>query len=246
MAELKFVGKFNINDFKKALSGISKMCDEAELRINKDGWVLISASNLYVFNMKIKKEMFQLFNYKEDTILYLNVARFSNLINRLNGIVKIGTDGSRIKVQEEAGKTVEMRLLNEINKIVDPDEYYETGSKIVFDVKIITSIESLSSAIKDSVEVTDGNCIILETSEKGLNLKAEESMQGIKYEQRVSESPQKQIKAKYNPKFIGNILQGSVGNEAVLELKTNYPMKISFRTDYITLEFFLAPIVEEE
>ncbi len=223
--------------------------DDVAIEITRDGISLraMDPANVAMVSLKISKSIFDSYEVDEGKIVGINMERFVQVLKRARRNSIMG-----IKIDE--GKLVVTYMATGVRRFSIPLLSLESGPRpepnLNFTVRAKIDPGALKEAIEDASIVSDS--LIFEAREGEIRLIAQGDLGEVETIMRKEEGlmeveVQDEARAKYSLEYLKKMIKGSkIGKEAVLNFKTDYPMKLEFVNESVSMAFILAPRIDVE
>ncbi len=239
MIELK-----NVGHLSKAVGAISTFISEGNFRFNDNGVSLkaIDPSQIVLVNFRMPKASFEKFDL-EPSFIGLDLVELNKIMQR-----SLPEDRLSLDLNDS-----EMRLLffGELERsfnlpLIDVSEDEVTIPSAEFEAEITIKARILKEALKDASLF--GSSVVLRVKEGSLSIEARGSQGTMKtlakQTKNVEVRSNKEVVSKYSLNFFSNLLKEADPDSKVkLQLKTDAPMKVSYRLGNSEIEFHLAHMI---
>jgi len=167
----------------------------------------------------------------------IGVDKFSiiiNVFNRFEKDISIDVNGNILNVKD-GNKRVEIELVD-VNYIDKPTESKEFD----FKEKFVITAKKLSDVISD-VKINKDTKIIIMTKEGHVMFT---NTGKYKFEHKIVADTKTEQRSDFGDAFIECV--ANLDGELEINMSTDFPCKISEKTEYSDIEIVVAPIVEEK
>lgn len=239
--------KFAVNlkktdEFKKALD-VMKEISPAEIRMKAD------SEGLHMVFMDAANVAMIVFDYKKDALLHYEVPESTEICfnpRNLNTVLKRFTNEEVMFTLEEDGaklglkggkKSFSLPLLNideEDEKKLPDLEYKGT---------ITVGSEDLFEAIQDVNVMSDSSLFSFKDGKFVIN---DSDKQKAKIEVAHEGSIEGEQEAKFSVEYLMKLVTSKLSEKVGLSLKKEYPIRIEYSTDNMTMKMILAPRVDND
>ena len=223
---------------------ISELVLEVRIKVNEFGMSLVAMdpANVAMVEFKLPRSAFSQFEAGQET-LGVNLDNLKRVLKRAGAgsslILEKRDNLLNIQIQDRIKRNFTISLLD-----------IDTEEKTMPDLEYVARVEmnslDLINAIEDcsvvsdacTFQISDGKFIV---ESKGLNsAMAEFSGDEARID---AESCKSRYSLEYLQKFVKS---AKIINRTVLRFSNDHPLRMEFRTDFIELNFILAPRVETE
>ncbi len=235
---------------KESISIINELVIESRLLFKHTGLEIISmdAANIAMVIFKLLKSSFITYNLEKEFDVGVKLSELKEVFRRVSedDIVTIEFDDKLIVTSK--GKTTKRFKI----PIVDLEGEQKKSPDVKFDCIINTKSAYLSEAVdvcdiyKDDISIrisTKPDRVKFEVNEPGV-----EVYSIIKTNKETKINTKVDVNAKFSKSYMKKFILGSkLSDEVTIELKTDFPMKITYKVpDKVSLSFIIAPRVENK
>ena len=235
---------------KDAVPIIAEIIDEGIFKIRPDGLSLLSPDRtmVSVVDFKIPASSFAEFNVEGENELGLNMASLVNVIKRLKSsdklILESGKENRLVLTMIGKGKRKFELSLLDIKTEKPPIDQLKFHGKVTLHSGILEEGVADADVISDSV-VFEASGDVFRLSSKGDTSSTELEMrkgdEGI-----VSMEATGNLRARYPLEYLKKMIKAAkLSGNAVIEFGTDYPLRLRFASDKVSMSFILAPRVED-
>lgn len=239
MIELK-----NVVLFQKAVNAISAFISEGNFRFSNNGISLkaIDPSQIVLVNYNVAKSAFDKYDL-EPNFIGIDLGELNKIMQRAlpNDRMHLDLDENEMHVKFEGDLSRSFKL-----PLIDISEEEVNIPAPKFDAKVSINARILKEALKDASLF--GSSVILRAKGSIFSIEARGS-QGVlktvtKETTNVTVKADSEVVSKYSLNFLQNIVKEADNESHVtLELKSDAPMKASFKIGESTIEFYLAHMI---
>ncbi|MEM5829590.1 MAG: proliferating cell nuclear antigen (pcna) [Candidatus Aenigmatarchaeota archaeon] len=235
-----------------SISTIAELIDEGVFKLAKDGISLIASDRAMVaaVDFKISSLAFEEYEIDKEQSIGLDISNFLSVLKRARGDDKVifNLQDSKLEIIfENSSKRRFVLPLLELSQ-----EEIPRIDQLEFTTKAQLSSDVLETGIADA-EVT-ADTIVFEASSSKFLMRAEGDISSNQLELEkgnkalVELKATGSVKARYPLEYLKKMVKATkLSDFVVLEWSQDYPLKMSFEVkDKLTLNFVLAPRVEEE
>lgn len=238
-----------IGMFRDSIATIAELIDEGQFKIRKNGIELLASDRAVVavvdFNFSAKN--FKEYSYKSDINVGVNLSNLLQILRRAktDDVLEIGVTENSINLVFKGESTRRFTL-----PLIDIREEIPSGiDKLVFPVQVEMNSEALGDGIDDADLVSDS--LVFEISNNTLVMKAEgdSSSSELKLDagKQIRIKGEKNVRARYSLDYLKKMIKArKLSDKVILEMESNYPLKLTFSIpEKIVMSFILAPRIEE-
>ncbi len=228
----------------KVIDIISELVLEVRLKVNEFGMSLVAMdpANVAMVEFKLPRSAFSQFEAGQE-ILGLNLDNLKRVLKRAGAgsslILEKKDNLLNVQIQDRIKRNFTISLIDiDIEEKKMPDLEYVSRVEMN-SIDLINAIEDCS-VVSDACtfQINEGKFII---EAKGLNsAMAEFSGDEARID---AENCKSRYSLEYLQKFIKS---AKIIDKTVLKFSNDHPLRMEFRTDFIELNFILAPRVETE
>jgi proliferating cell nuclear antigen len=242
----------NTKILKDSIDTISQIIDEVSLKINSEGLEIVAADRamVTVIDFKLGKKVFDEYECSEEHSIGINLISFMNLLKRC------GSDKLNLKLNDEknrfelffSGDSVRAFTLPVLDisseDVPDINKFdFPTKAQIRSDI-IVKGVED-ADVIAESVGMelgSKGFRMFAEGTSSKSELKLDGSAAGIMNIQATD-----LVKSKYPIDYMKKVMKaGKLVDTTWLSMGNDYPLKLEFAGDGVSLSFIVAPRVSED
>jgi proliferating cell nuclear antigen len=233
---------------REAMSAISELIDEAELRINKDGIRLTAADRavVAVVDFWLGANAFSQYRCDSDLRLGINLLSLLKTLRRSgsNDVLSMASDGKQIEI-----KFVGNGFRTFVLPVIDVSkEELPNIDKLTFSASFEIPSEILGSGIEDADLIADSVVLSLRNDRLLMRAEADSSVFELEIpaEKLKSITADQASRARYSLDYLKKIMKAKrFAEHARIDFGTDYPARIVFDIpDKARLLFVLAPRVE--
>ncbi len=239
MIELK-----KVDSWSKAINAIASFISEGNFRFNDSGisFKAIDPSQIVLVNYSIPKTVFDKFDI-EPTYIGVDLVELNKIMQRILPKDKLQmdlTDSEMIlNLQGELSRSFKLPLID-----VSDEEISLPNTK--FDSTVSINARILKEALKDAALF--GSSVVLRVKGSQLFIEARGSTGTLrtvaKEAKNVSVKSSSEVISKYSLNFLSNIVKEADPETKIkLELKSDAPMKVSYRIGESQIQFHLAHMI---
>ena len=234
--------------FRDSIATISELIEECQLKVKKNGIELVASDRavVAVVDFKFSAKNFREYHHESDVAIGVNLESFLQVLKRAKSsdILQMEVDENKLilTLKGEATRRFTLPLLDIREEVPQGIE------KLAFPVKVEIPSDTLEDGIEDAELVSDA--LTIEVSKNEVVLKAEGDSSATELRipsDKIKISGEKSVKASYSLDYLKKMIKGSkISENVILELDTNYPLRMTFaRASDVMLSFILAPRIEE-
>ncbi len=241
----------DVSLLRDSIATIADLIDETELRITENGIEMIASDRavVAVVNFILSKNSFKTYNYDKETKIGINLLSLLQILRRAGTndslSIKLLENKLELVISGDSKRRFVLPLIDISKEELPPLD------KLEFSATFHVNAEIFNSGIEDAELITDS--IVLSMINNQLVMKAESDSSSTQLELPSGTDDLKVIKvnepvrSRYSIDYLKKILKArKFVSHAVIDLATDYPMRINFEVpDKMQLGFVLAPRVEE-
>ena len=233
----------NVEIWKRAVDAISAFITEGNFRFSEQGikFKATDPSQIVLVDFELDKKVFDKYDI-EPTYVGLDVSELGKIMSRAQASDKLYMDLTDseliIKLEGELMRTFNLPLIDVPDVEINPpkqnfDAKVEIAAKILreclkdaslFDSSVILKVKNTQFLI----EAKSNHGTLSELAKKTRNVEIKASSEAV---------------AKYSLSFFQNIVKEAHPDDKIsLELKSDSPMKVSYKIGTSTIQFYLAPM----
>lgn len=237
---------------KDSIDTISQLIDEGLFKLKRDGIELVATDRamVAVVDFKLGSGAFDEYNCDTEKEIGLNLLNFLTILKRAGSDDKMTLElkeENKLDITLKGSSTRKFAIpLLEISKDeIPPVDQLDFSATMEIKTGILEQGIADADIIADSVifNLEDGT---MKMFAEGDSSKTELILEGGN-ESLVSLSAKQPVKSRYPLDYLKKIIKASkLSDTAKIQLGTDYPMKIEFKGDNISLRCVLAPRVSED
>lgn len=229
--------------FSDVIGIISEIVLEVRMKVKNDGLSItaIDPANVAMVVFKLPAEFFSEFEVENEEVLGVSLENLKAVLRRIKSgstlVIEKEENTLKLTVQDKIKKEFDLALIN-----IEGDE------KVVPNLNFISKIEmtslDFSEAIEDCNVVADSCSFISEPS--NFVIKAKGSLNSFKsqFNDEVNIVAEEST-SKYSLEYLQKMIKASkLTEKVILNFGEDYPLKLEFNNEKISLSFILAPRVE--
>jgi len=228
----------------KAIDIISELVTEVRLKVNEYGMSItaIDPANVAMVNFKLPKSSFSEFK-SEKEVLGINLDDFKRILKRAGSKSVLVLE----KKENQLNISIEDRIKRNFSlNLIDIEGEEKELPDLEFSSKVEINSVDFNDAVEDCAVVSDACSFIIQDEKfvieaKGMNsARAEFSSDEAKIEAEDCNS-------RYSLEYLQKFVKGAKITEKItLNFAQNHPLKMDIKSEGLTLNFILAPRVENE
>ncbi len=238
----------DISSFRDSILTISELIDEAKFKIKKNGIELLAADRavVAVVDFKFYAKNFKEYNYKSDETIGVNLNSLLQILKRAksNDIMIMEVDENSLSLTFQSRSKRKFTI-----PLIEIREEVPSGiEKLSFPSKIEMSSETLADGVDDADLVSDSVVIELDKDKFVMTAQGDSSSSEleIKNGDDCKIETKEKVRARYSIDYLKKMLKAKkISDRVELALNTNYPLKMTFSSEKLSMSFILAPRVEE-
>jgi len=243
----------NVKTMRDSIDTISQLIDEGLFNIKPDGLELVATDRamVAVIDFKLASSSFDNYEFEKETSMALNLINLLTILKRASNndklIMQLDEENSKLKLKIEGSYTRSFYIpLLEINADdIPPISQLDFPASATLDSSIISQGISDADIIADSV--------IIKLTPEGFSMNAEGDSSKTKLDigkdvDVLSELNVKEdVQARYPLDYLKKIIKASrLADTAKIQMGNDYPMKIEFKGEGVSMSMVIAPRVSEE
>jgi len=239
MIELK-----NADLWKRSLEALSLFISEGNFRFSDKGvfFKAMDPSQIVLINYAIDRNVFDKYDI-EPTFVGMDLVEFSRIMSRSQPRDRLQmnlTDSEmHINLKGEMNRSFKLPLLD-----LSDEEVNLPTTK--YDVKVNVNGRILKEAFKDASLFSSS--VMLKVKDKDFRVEAKGTAGSLvassKETKGVNVNGEKDVASKFSLNFLQNIVkEAPMEKEVLLELKSDSPMKVSYKIGNSPIEYYLAHMV---
>ncbi|MFH0986768.1 MAG: proliferating cell nuclear antigen (pcna) [Candidatus Micrarchaeota archaeon] len=247
--------ELKINDakvFKDCIDALVTLIDEGEFEIKKDGISLraMDPSQIAMVDFVMPKSSFEGYDVKNDTKIGLNLDDLSKITSRTRPeeslVLSLDETESRLILVFKGKSTRRFNLPLLDISVTSPKE-----PKIEFDSELKFNSGTLKDSLKDASLVSP--YVILSATASGFEMQAKGDKGNVLIESAkgddvvIEHTVNKSAKAMFPLEYLNDLLRGT-SNESIvtMDLKSDAPLRVSYKIGDAQVKYYLAPRIEGE
>jgi len=241
----------DVSLLRDSIATIADLIDETELHITENGIEMIASDRavVAVVNFTLSKNSFKTYNYDKEAKIGINLLSLLQILRRAGTndslSIKLLDNKLELIISGDSKRRFVLPLIDISKEELPPLD------KLEFSATFHVNAEIFNSGIEDAELITDS--IVLSMINNQLVMKAESDSSSTQLELPSGTDELKVIKvnepvrSRYSIDYLKKIMKArKFVSHAVIDLSTDYPMRINFEVpDKMQLGFVLAPRVEE-
>lgn len=237
---------------KDSIDTISQLIDEGLFKLKRDGIELIATDRamVAVIDFKLNSSAFDEYSCDSEKEIGLNLLNFLTILKRAGSDDKLSLELKEenkldITLKGSSTRKFAIPLLEISRDEIPPVDQLDFSATMEIKTGVLEQGIADADIIADSVifDLEDGS---MKMFAEGDSSRTELILEGGN-ESLVSLSAKQPVKSRYPLDYLKKIIKASkLADIAKIQLGTDYPMKIEFRGDNISLRCVLAPRVSED
>ena len=234
----------DVEQLRKAMDAISLFISEGNFRFSENGisFKAIDPSQIVLVLFEMDKKVFEKYDI-EPTFVGVDLVELSKILSRSQPNDKLLLDVTDSEMK--------LSLQGPINRsfslpLIDVSDSEVSIPKTSFDASIEINSRIFKEALKDASLF--GSSVVLRVKDKQLFIEARGSSGTLKsvakQTKQVSVESKAEVVSKYSLNFLQNIVREADSEKKIkIELKSDAPMKISYKIGVSPIEFHLAHMI---
>lgn len=229
--------------FIDSLASIGKMVDEVEIKFGKDGISIkaMDQANVAMVCFDCKSSVFTEYECPEESKYGIQLSKFNSFLKRVEDTLDIEfADRITIKSTGKRNKKFEV-------PVVEIDEEEKKVPNMDFKATAKVKVDDLKSSIEDAELVGESIKILCKKGKFGILSESEletASVDMVPTEVVVADG--EAIASSYSIEYLQKIMNNKIAKETTLRFGKDYPIKIEFKDENLTLYYILAPRVDND
>jgi len=233
--------------FTDALGVVSKLVNDVLFKFEQEGLKIIAMdqANCAMVDFTYKSSGFVEYSFKAPGQYGIDLGKLKPILDRAGSkdIITLEFDDQiTITLKGKGVKKYTARI------IADIEDKQKKVPDMIFSASIKLKSKELVEYVDDASVVADRIQLFAEKGRFGIGTSSELntlSMDIIPTE--IVVQSEKQVTSKYSIEYLNKLLEGKkISEDVTVRFGTDYPMKLEFKTDYIELNYVLAPFVSNE
>ena len=240
----------NAKYWKDCISAIVSLVDEGLFNITKEGISLkaMDPSSISMISFNMPNKSFSKFSVEKATSIGLNIENLDKMLSRTrDGESLIMKDSDNKLLLEFIGPNGRRRYKLQL---IDVKKSVEKEPSVEFDAQIKISGEPLKDIIKDAGLIS--SYISFNAGKNQFSVRARGDSGELEEFHESDSGIMKKVEAKkdaestFNLEFLENMIKACPpGNDIDIALKSNEPLMLGYNIGDSSVQYFLAPYMEE-
>lgn len=229
----------------KAIDIISELVIEVRIKFNEQGMgiVAIDPANVAMVEFKLPKSAFSQFEVAENEVLGINLDSLKKILKRTSAgsslILERKDNLLNIYIQDRIKRNFKLNLIEIESEDKDMPQL-EFVSKVELD-----SID-FTASIEDCAVVADACSFIINEGKFSMEAKGINSAMS-EFSGDEAKINAEDCKSRYSLEYLQKFTKGAkLTQKTILKFSNDHPLRLEFKTDFMELNFILAPRVETE
>lgn len=233
-----------VESWKRAIDAISSFISEGNFRFNDQGVSLkaVDPSQIVLVNFLMQKNAFEKFNI-EPSFVGLDLVELDKIMARAlpqdKMTLKLNDSELLLRLDGDISRSFSLPLLD----VSEEDVKMPSHS---FDASIEINARILKEALKDASLF--GSSVVFRIKEGEMRIEARGSSGTLhtvaKQAKSISIKTDKEVVSKYSLSFLQNIIKDADQEQKILlQMKSDAPMRVSYKIGPASLEFYLAHMI---
>ncbi len=228
----------------KAIDIISELVIEVRLKINEFGMNItaIDPANVAMVEFKIPRSVFSQFEVGEES-LGINLDNFKRILKRCGA-------GSSLVIERQ-DNLLNIQIYDRIKRnfslsLIEIETEEKEMPNLEFSSRVELNSVDLIDSIEDCVVVADACSFIIEDSKFIIEAKSLNSARS-EFSGDEASIDAENCKARYSLEYLQKFMKGAkLCEKTILNFANDHPLKIEFKSQFMEINFILAPRVETE
>jgi len=242
-------GKIKVDFMKTIVDATAILVDEAKFKFDSDGMYgrMVDPAHVGMIDFKMKKEAFEEYECDDETEIGIDLEKLKSTFR-----IATGEDILEIRYDKEKGR-LHLRIGNLMRKVslLDASEMPDTKvPSLDLPAEIVVPSAQFYQAIRAAEAVADH--VILMADQQSFQIMAQGDTDSVEMklgkEEIYSLKCDTPVKSMFPLDYLSDMVKIAKGKseEIIINLGTNYPVKLSFDAEgYIKIVYLLAPRIEE-
>lgn len=240
----------NAKYWRDCVEAIVSLVDEGIFAVGEDGIGLhaMDPSGISMISFFIPSKAFSKYEIDKPVDLGLNMDNLNKVMSRTR-------DNEALMMKENDGRLL-MEFIGEKSRrryrlhLIDMRKKEDKEPKVEFDANVEMDGEHLKNVLKDASLISSYIAFKAAKDQFAINAKGDSSdLEEMNEVDGVSVKKldvSKDAAATFNLEFLENMVRSNpVGNALTLSLKSDQPLRVSYKIGEATVTYYLAPYVEE-
>lgn len=231
---------------KNSISIISDLVSEAKFIITPTGMEIVAMDDASVAMVifKLPNTSFAEYSIEKDTEIGLNLVNLKQILRRAtDDALTIELEENRLKLQLQGRTTKTFNL---------PVFELEGTAQKVPDLKFSASVKTTTSILTNAVGDADiaAEAVAFIAKPQKFILEAEGDLNRavieIPEDDTTKVDAADEVKSKYSLEYLKKMITGSkISDQVLISFSKDYPLRLDFGNDKLSLSFILAPRIED-
>ncbi len=229
----------------RAIDLISELVLEVKIKFNEQGMsiVAIDPANVAMVEFKLPKSAFSQFEIAENEVLGINLDSLKKILKRTSAgsslILERKDNLLHIYIQDRIKRNFKLNLI----EIESEDK---DMPKLEFSAKVELDSVDFTASIEDCAVVADACSFIINEGKFSIEAKGINSAMS-EFSGDEAKINAENCKSRYSLEYLQKFVKGAkLTQKTILKFSNDHPLRIEFKTDFMELNFILAPRVETE
>ncbi len=238
------------SDFKRCVDAISVLIDEAEFLVEKDRFVLKATdpSQISMVDFELPKNAFHEYEVDSPTKIGLDLDYLSQVMSRSKPkeklVMELDEAKSRLNLTFKGSSTRKFSI-----PLIDFSSQELPNPKIEFDAEIKLKAGIIQDALKDAALISTH--LTLGVTDETFFVKAHSSKGELFNEATKKDKELIELKTRndctsmFPLDYLSDMLKAASSSDEIdLHLKSNAPVRLSYKIGKASITYFLAPRIE--
>ena len=234
----------NVEGLSKAVYAIASFISEGNFRFSDEGisFKATDPSQIVLVNFSMAKKVFEKYSV-EPNFVGVDIVELSKILSRALPADKLTLDltDSEMKINLEGAISRSFSL-----PLIDVNDEDVSIPKTSFDASVEINARILKEALKDASLF--GSSVVLRIKDSQLFIEARGSAGTLKtvasQTKQIVVNSKTEVVSKYSLNFLQNIVREADPDKKItLELKSDTPMRVSYKIGVSPIEFHLAHMI---
>jgi proliferating cell nuclear antigen len=229
----------------RAIDIISELVIEVRIKFNEQGMniVAIDPANVAMVEFKLPKSAFSQFEVAENEVLGINLDSLKKILKRTSAgsslILERKDNLLNISIQDRIKRNFKLNLIE-----------IESEDKEMPQLEFVAKVEldsiDFTASIEDCAVVADACSFIINDGKFSMEAKGINSAMS-EFSGDEAKINAEDCKSRYSLEYLQKFTKGAkLTQKTILKFSNDHPLRLEFKTDFMELNFILAPRVETE
>lgn len=235
--------------FKESIAILSDLVTETTITVTQENLEIIAMdpANVAMVIFKLSKNNFAEYEVKEEKeSISVNLTNLKQILRRLKtkDILTLEASENKLKITMKAKNTRTFNI---------PLIELENENQKIPDLNFETTIQLPSATLNDSIDDVDivGESVTFHSLDNTLNISSSGDLTNanvrLNPDDEIDINSNSEQKSKYSTEYLKKMIQGSkITDKTNIKFSSNYPLRLEYHAEGASLEFILAPRVDND